>query len=127
MWDWITTQRELKRAMEIDPASIDSTNGWYLATMGRMDEALKQMNTAQRLAPLDLQINIDLAYLHHYEGRYDKAIDQARKTLEIDPNYWFAHQVLGLIYERKKQFPEAIAALKKARPTSEPPTPECRV
>ena len=42
-------------------------------------------------------------------------IDQARKTIELDQNYWGSYQELGLAYERKKQYPEAIASLEKAR------------
>ena len=112
-WDWITTEREMKRATELDPAY--ATYGVSLAAMGKHDEAIKEREMAQRRFPLDLQTNNDLEAVYLYAGRFDQVLDQARKTLEIDQNYWGSYQSLGLAYERKKQFPEAIAALEKAR------------
>jgi tetratricopeptide (TPR) repeat protein len=47
-------------------------------------------------------------------GRYDQALEQARKTIEIDPTSGSAHTGLGMAYERKRQFAEAIAAMEKA-------------
>ena len=59
-----------------------------------------------------------------YAGKYDQAIAQSRKTLEVDPNDWLTYQGLGQVYERTKQYPEAIAALQKSREleTSNPST-----
>ena len=48
-------------------------------------------------------------------GRTDKALEQARKTVELDQNYAIGHQVLGLALARKQMFPEAVASCEKAR------------
>ena len=69
----------------------------------------------QQRLPLDLNVNLDSALMYLAAGRYDQSIEQIRKALELDPNFWWSYQVLGLAYERKKQYPEAIAALEKAR------------
>jgi len=111
-WDWITAEREWKRAGELD--SSYSTYPLYLAAMGRYDGAIKAQEMHQRSSPLDLQMRMDLEGVYLYAGRYDQVIDQARKTMELDQNYWAAYQDAGLAYERKKQYPEAIAALEKA-------------
>ncbi len=110
-WDWITAEREMKRAIELDRSY--TIYGLYLSAMGRHEEAIKFQEMTQRRLPLDLQVSVDLAGVYLYAGQLDQAIDQARKTLELDQNYWGAYQELGLAYERKKQFPEAIAALKR--------------
>ena len=111
-WDWIAAEREMKRAIELDPSQ--TMYGPHIAAMGREDEAVRSQEAAQRQFPLDLQINNDLEGTYLYAGRFDQALTQARKTLEIDPNYWASYQTLGLVYERKKQYPEAIMALEKA-------------
>jgi tetratricopeptide (TPR) repeat protein len=41
--------------------------------------------------------------------QYDHAIDQFRKTLELEPNFAFAHESLGDAYEQKGMQREAIA------------------
>jgi TolB-like protein len=119
-WDWITAEREWKRASELD--SSYSTYPLYLAALGRHDEAIKAQEMRQRSLPLDLQMSMDLEGVYLYAGRYDQVIAQARKTMELDQNYWAAYQDVGLAYERKKQYPEAIAALEKARSLDKNPS-----
>lgn len=49
-----------------------------------------------------------------FTHQWDKAIEQLRSSIDLDPNYWFDHYFLGRAYEQKGRFPEAIAALKQA-------------
>jgi serine/threonine-protein kinase len=42
-------------------------------------------------------------------GQNDKAIEQCRKVLELDPSSFPARRYLGLAYEAKGMYPEAIA------------------
>ena len=112
-WDWITAEREMKRASELD--SSYTMYGPYLSAMGRVDEAIIMQQKAVQQFPLDLQFNSDLEGAYSWARRFDEAMVQARKTLEIDPNYWASYQAMGLVYAHKKQFPEAIAAIEKAR------------
>ncbi len=53
-----------------------------------------------------------------YAGRSDEAIARYNKTLEIEPNFWVAHNGLGRVYIRQKRYDEAIAALTKAKELS---------
>jgi tetratricopeptide (TPR) repeat protein len=114
-WDWVTSEREVKRAIELDTTVGHDTYGMYLAIMGRSDQSIKEMELNQGLFPLDLQVNSDLALFYLRGGLTDKAIEQARKTIELDQNHSAGHKILGLAYERKRNFPDAIASLDKAR------------
>jgi TolB-like protein/Flp pilus assembly protein TadD len=115
-WDWAAAERELKRAIELDPNNAEAHHsyGWYLAMTGRLDSAISEAEYAQRLAPLDINLSSDLAGFYNFAGRYDKAVEQDSKTIEIDPNSALGYNGLGVVYERKRQFPEAIAAMEKA-------------
>jgi TolB-like protein/Tfp pilus assembly protein PilF len=113
-WDWATAEREWKRAHELD-STYPASYPLYLAATGRLEEAAKAQEGVQQRLPLDLNVNLDLAGILLFAGRYDQSIEQTRKALELDPNFWWSYQILGLAYERKKQYPEAIAALEKAR------------
>lgn len=44
----------------------------------------------------------------YYNRQYDEAIEMARKTLELDPNYAAAHRLLSLGYQAKEMFDEAL-------------------
>jgi TolB-like protein/tetratricopeptide (TPR) repeat protein len=113
-WDWATAEREWKRAHALDP-SYPTDYPLYLAATGRLEEAVKAQDVVQQRLPLDLNVNLDLAGILLSAGRPDQSIAHTRKALELDPNFWWSYQMLGLAYERKKQYPEAIASLEKAR------------
>ena len=113
-WDWAAAESHWKRANELDP-TYPARYPVYLEAMGRLEEAVRAQEVLQQRAPLDLNRNLDLAAILLAAGRYDQSIEQTRKSLELDPNFWWSYQNLGLAYERKKQYPEAIAALEKAR------------
>ncbi len=38
----------------------------------------------------------------------------SKKTLELDPNFWVAHNVLGRVYVRQERYAEAVVELNKA-------------
>jgi TolB-like protein len=113
-WDWATAEREWKRASELD-STYPARYPLYLVATNKLEEAIKAQEGVQQRFPLDLNVNLDLAGILLSAGRYDRSIEQTRKALELDPNFWWSYQLLGLAYERKKQYAEAIAALEKAR------------
>lgn len=113
-WDWAVAQREWKRANELDPA-YPATYPLYLVATNKLDDAVKAQEAVQQRFPLDLNINSDTAGVYMFAGKYDRSIEQSRKGLELDQNFWWSYQILGLSYERKKQYAEAIVALEKAR------------
>jgi tetratricopeptide (TPR) repeat protein len=51
--------------------------------------------------------------------RYDEAIAQVRKTLEIDPTFYYAHYILGMALQLKGDVPAAIAEYTKAQQLSD--------
>ena len=46
-------------------------------------------------------------------GHFDQSVEQLRKTLEMDPNFILAHHRLGMFYEQKGRYDEAIAEFKQ--------------
>jgi tetratricopeptide (TPR) repeat protein len=66
------------------------------------------------LSPLSLIINADLAELLVLAHSYDEAIEQSRKTIEMDPNFAMAHNQLAQAYLQKHMYDQAIAELQKA-------------
>jgi tetratricopeptide (TPR) repeat protein len=51
--------------------------------------------------------------------RFDEAIAQLRKTLEIDPTFYYAHYNLGMALQLKGDLPAAIAEYTKAQQLSD--------
>ncbi|MDQ6651300.1 MAG: protein kinase, partial [Acidobacteriota bacterium] len=115
-WDWTAAEKEFKRAIELNPryATAHQWYGGYLETMGRLNEALAQRNLALELDPLSLVINFEAGLGLYYDRRYDQAIEQFQKTLELDPNFSPPQGFLLAAYEQKGMYDKAIAESKLA-------------
>src|SRR5512135_619428 len=115
-WDFPGAEREFKRALELNPGYANAHH-WYahfLLATGRTEQALTESKRALELDPLNAIINVHLAWHRLMVREYDGAIEQLLATLELEPGYGLAYWYLGLAYERKARYPEAIAALRKA-------------
>jgi tetratricopeptide (TPR) repeat protein len=119
-WEWQNAEKELKRAIEINPG-YPSAHHWYsehLTAMGRCDESIAELRVAGELDPLSLVINADLGRAFYYARQYDQVIKQEARTLEMDPNFWLSHINLGRSYTQKKLHAEALSELRKAHEVS---------
>jgi adenylate cyclase len=115
-WDWAGSEREFKKAIEINP-SYATAHHWYallLQLLGRFDEALREIHRAQELDPLSMVINSAIIWVYNTAGEYDKAIEHGRRWLEMEPNSGFAHLHLASTYSRKKMHAEAIREARAA-------------
>jgi serine/threonine protein kinase/tetratricopeptide (TPR) repeat protein len=114
-WDWAGAEREFKRAIELNPDNADARGyySWFLPIMGRGDEAVAEAKRGLQTDPLSTGLNGNLGSVFVFTHQWDKAIEQLRTSIDLDPNYWFDHYFLGRAYEQKRRFPEAIAAFKQ--------------
>src|SRR5437016_12116369 len=100
-WDWVKAEREFKRSLELDVnlAITHYRYAWvYLSPLGRHDEAIAEMRRAMDLEPLSLVQGANFAAVYLYARQFDKALDQARKTYDLDPNLvtsqnWMCHSL----------------------------------
>jgi tetratricopeptide (TPR) repeat protein len=119
-WDWVGSERESKRAIDLNPNSPDGHRAYasLLSDLGRHQESLAEAKRAREADPLSLIDNtLEGAFLY-YASRNDEAMASLQKTLELGPNFWIAHLFLGRAYIRKGMYPEAIIELTKARESS---------
>ena len=115
-WDWAESERGFKQAIQLN-AGYATAHNWYavcLAALGRSDEAFAQIKRAHELDPLSLPINTNLGWLLHLARRFDEAIEQYLKTIELDEGFGLAHRRLGQTYEQKQMYSEAIVEFQKA-------------
>jgi tetratricopeptide (TPR) repeat protein len=119
-WDWSGAEREFKRALELNPSDSDAHDlyGFYLAFIGRFDEAVREMRRAQEVDPVSLAKITEMGQVLFLARRYDEALEQSLKALKMDPNFGFAHWVQGLAYLWKGRPEPAILAFQKAIPLS---------
>jgi TolB-like protein/Tfp pilus assembly protein PilF len=119
-WDWPGSEREFKRALEINP-NYGTARVWYgnyFEAIGRLDDAIAERRRALEAEPLSLIISAVLGHTLYNLRRYDQAIEELRKTLDMDPSFVEAHFYLGTVYEQKAMFAEAVAEFRQALKTS---------
>jgi len=108
-------EREYLRAIDLAPdyALGHMWYGIYLAETGRLDDALSRLKLAQRLEPLFLGTSANIGMIHYYARRYDAAIEQLRKVLEVSPTMDHARSYLGRALMRKGDYDAAFAEFKR--------------
>jgi serine/threonine protein kinase/Tfp pilus assembly protein PilF len=109
-WDWANSEKEFKLALELNP-NYATAHHWYsqwFLSMGRLEESLRMISRAAELDPVSQAILKDKGMALYYNRQYDEAIEMARSTLELDPNYAAAHRLLSLAYQGRGVFDEAI-------------------
>jgi eukaryotic-like serine/threonine-protein kinase len=115
-WNWTAAEKEFKRAIELSPNNSDAHTyySWFLAPMGRNDQAIAEAKRAQQADPLSGFAAFSVGGALLFARRWDPAIEQLRRAIEIDPNFWFGHCFLGRVYEQKGKLPEAIVEFERA-------------
>ena len=115
--DWKGAEREYLRAISLDPRYA-TAHHWYaasvLAPLGRLDEALDEMLTAESLDPVSCIVARDIAVIHFYRRDFDTALERCDHTIELNPHFAPAYWLLGVIQEQRREFDEAVAAFERA-------------
>jgi adenylate cyclase len=115
-WDWAGADREYKRALQLNPNDAEAHRMYsvFLAAMGRADEALAQILSAQELDPLYLDNNTTAGWDLYCARRYDQALQQCQRALELAPNHQGSHACLSYGYLGKGEYQKAIEESRKA-------------
>jgi TolB-like protein/DNA-binding winged helix-turn-helix (wHTH) protein/Tfp pilus assembly protein PilF len=121
-WNWTDAKRHYELAIALNP-NYATGHHWYaegyLIPVGQIDQAIAEMRKAQELDPLSPVIATDLGKELYFARRYDDALVQFHHALELDPNFYSAHNWLSDTYLEKGMYQEAIAELEKAKPYRE--------
>jgi TolB-like protein/Tfp pilus assembly protein PilF len=124
-WNWSTAERGFQRAIALNPHCVDARQ-WYadlLTALQRHDEAIHQIRLASELDPLSVQLQADVGWILLYANRQDEAIEQYRRVLEMEGDFFLANWGLGLAYAQVGMLAEAVSSLEKAvRVTEKMPT-----
>lgn len=115
--DWHGAEREFLRAISLDPRYA-TAHHWYgasvLAPLGRLDEALDEVLTAESLDPVSCIVARDIAVMHFYRREFDVALERCDHAIELNPHFGPAYWLLGVIQEQRREFEEAFAAFERA-------------
>jgi adenylate cyclase len=109
-WDWAATERSYKGALSLNPSLAEGHGfyAWFLAAMGRFDEAISEATRAYELDPVSPFTGIICGCVNWTAGRNDRARELGMGILALHPNFPRAHLGLALINARESKTEEAI-------------------
>ena len=114
-WDWEGVKKSLQKAIELNPSYAEAHQFYalYLKLMDKTEDTVREAEQAHFLDPLSAPICDCLSDSYFYAGRFDLAIEQYRKTLELDPNFGNAYYGLGWTYWEKGEQEKALKIFEK--------------
>jgi len=115
-WDWPVARRALDRAVELGPhtSAIRLWRGVYLAMLGQLEEAGREIAHARHLDPLSV-VTSTVSGLHAYlAGDREAALAHHRAAVELDPHHFVGHWGLGLALQSHRRHADAVAEHREA-------------
>lgn len=109
-WNLTESERELKRALQLNPNAANTYDyyAWMLQLRGRPDEAVRMVEEAARVDPFSGWISYALEFRYVNTRKYDRAIEQHRRTMALDPDQFYWDLPVGIAYREKKQYDNAV-------------------
>jgi tetratricopeptide (TPR) repeat protein len=86
-WDWKGGENSIKRAIELDPNSLDAHYNYtvLLMALGRFPEALIEIQAAEQLDPVSHQVQVLFGHVLYRAGKYDEAVLRLKQAIEREP------------------------------------------
>ncbi len=81
---------------------------------GRLDEAMREFQTALRINPGYVDSHTNLGVVYGQEGRLDEAMGEFQTALGLKPDYVEAHNNLGVVYRRQGRLADAMREFQAA-------------
>jgi TolB-like protein/Tfp pilus assembly protein PilF len=116
-WDWTTSGKELRRALDLNPnsASVHATYAYYLERVGQRSEAITEAKRVLQLDPVSSRSFLTAGILYYFAHQYDEALAQLQRASALEPNppaFLFPFP-LGVIYAEKGMYGEAVGEFQK--------------
>ena len=112
---WTDAEAEYRQALRLN-ANYPTAHQWYanqLIGQARVAEAQARILRARELDPLSLIIQVNVANIFLLSREYDRAMEECRIALDMEPRFVTALWVLGRVYELTGRFPEAVGEFQR--------------
>ena len=115
-WDFALAEREFQRAIELNP-NLPEAHQWMAYLYGaqnRFDLAMERLRRAQSLDPLSIVITTNTGEILYRARRFDEAIAECEKALEMDPQFAKALYWRTMAWIASGKLAESLAFLEAA-------------
>jgi serine/threonine-protein kinase len=114
-YEWEASLDLFRRGIQLNPRH-PTLHHWYsivLSVLGRTDEAQREITLALELDPGAVPPQRQQGRLYVNTRQYDRAIEDMRRIIEIDPNFFPSYFELGEALAAKHDYEGAKAAFRK--------------
>ncbi len=115
-WKLPAAARAFARSLELDPRQAVTRvyYSWLLMLQRDTGSATRQVREAQEIDPLSPLVNAGAGHTFYLAKRYEEAIAECEKALEIDPNFILGVHVMGMCRSLQGDIAQAIALGERA-------------
>jgi tetratricopeptide (TPR) repeat protein len=117
-WNWDAAQadREFRRAIQLNPNYV-LAHHWranFLMTVGRLPEALDEIEEARKLDPTSNATLADKGLLLFRMRRFGEALTLLQQIEAQEPRFSSSHFYLTVVHLERKDYPAFLAELREA-------------
>jgi TolB-like protein/class 3 adenylate cyclase/Tfp pilus assembly protein PilF len=114
-WNWSGSEKCFLKALELNPNYADAHQYYsmLLATLGHNKKALKEIEHAYQLDPLNAPISAMLAFNYYNVNMLDSSMEQYEKTSKIDPDFGDTWSGKAWLFYRMGKIDKAIENYEK--------------
>lgn len=109
-WDWEGAERSISKAFDINirSAFAHRVKGVYYRTIGQLQNAIHAHEVATKYDPVNVIFINGLALLLAQAGRYEAAMEEYQKCLDLDANFRPAVEGMAWIKTYQEKWDDAI-------------------
>ena len=99
-WDFDGAEASLNKALSLclNSSLINQVHGWFLIAKGDFINAIDKMEQAVKLDPLSLPLMSNLGDAYSFARRFEEALKQYDKIIEMDPAFRRGFEGRGMIF-----------------------------
>lgn len=118
-FDWPRAEAHFQRALTLDAdaAEVRQSQAFYLASVGRLEEAVQAIERALRAEPVSTRLQADVAWVYYLARRWQASLAQSRRTLALEPAHPVRLSEL-MALEQLGRWPQALAVARVLMPSS---------
>jgi tetratricopeptide (TPR) repeat protein len=123
---WLSSDVSFRKAISLN-RDYGPAHQWYgahLARVGDTKSAIEEIRVALRADPVSLPISVVLGWMYYYDGQFPAAIEQGKKTVDLDPNFLYGYILLARSYTALQEYEPALRACQTAMGIGRQAAPE---
>lgn len=124
--DFAEAEVELKRVVELNPRNENALYflGFTELELKRTEQAREAFTQLLQLNPSSADAHAGLAAILSLENKYSEALEEYKRTAQLDPEYQSVSYDMGLMQSRLKLYDDAIESFLKQQKSGDDPDNE---